>query len=77
MTQRLRIKKLIEFGSGGGLEWGLREKKKLGHWMFFLFCGMCLFLGILKICANGWFGSTIERAGFDQVSSFLAMKLNI
>lgn len=77
VTQRLRIKRLIEFGSGGGLEWGLREKKKLGHWMFFLFCGMCLFLGILKICANGWFGSTIERAGFDQVSSFPAMKLNI
>lgn len=75
MTQRLHIKKLIGFGSGGGLEWGLREKKKLGHWMFFLFCGMCLFLGILKICANGWFGSAIERAGFDQVSSSPAMKL--
>ncbi|CAN6680757.1 unnamed protein product [Malus baccata var. baccata] len=41
---------------------GLREKRKLGHWMFFAFCGVCLFLGILKICATGWFGSVIETA---------------
>lgn len=46
---------------------GFRERKKLGHWMFLGFCGMCLFLGVLKICANGWFGSAIERAGSSQV----------
>lgn len=38
----------------------LREKRKLGHFMFMLFCSLCLFLGILKICMNGWFGSVIE-----------------
>uniref|UniRef100_A0A803NTL9 O-fucosyltransferase family protein n=1 Tax=Cannabis sativa TaxID=3483 RepID=A0A803NTL9_CANSA len=48
---------------------GLKERKKLGHWMFLVFCGMCLFLGVFKICATGWFGSTIDRAGFDQDSS--------
>lgn len=51
------------------VEFGLRERKKLGHLMFLLFCGMCLFLGLLKICATGWFGSAIERAGFNQVGS--------
>lgn len=48
---------------------GLREKKKLGHWMFLVFCSLCLFLGVLKICAIGWFGSAIERAGSDRDSS--------
>lgn len=51
------------------VEFGLRERKKLGHLMFFLFCGVCLFLGLLKICATGWFGSAIERAGSNQVGS--------
>lgn len=47
---------------------GLRERKRLlGRWMFFLFCGFCLFLGVFKICAYGWFGSTIERAHSAQV----------
>ena len=53
----------------GVVELGFREKKKLGHWMFFLFCGMCIFLGLLKICATGWFGSTIESATSNQVTS--------
>lgn len=47
---------------------GLREKKKIGHWMFVVFCGVCLFLGVLKICATGWLGSAIERAESSQVS---------
>lgn len=51
------------------VELGLRERKKLGHWMFLLFCGLCIFLGLVKICATGWFGSAIERAGSNQVSS--------
>lgn len=45
---------------------GLRERKKLGHWMFLVFCGVCLFLGVLKICANGWFGFAIDQASSDQ-----------
>ncbi|KAK9948089.1 hypothetical protein M0R45_003677 [Rubus argutus] len=48
------------------VEMGLRERKNLGHWMFFAFCGVCLFLGILKICATGWFGSAIETARSNQ-----------
>ncbi|GAB2291616.1 O-fucosyltransferase 35 [Dionaea muscipula] len=36
---------------------GLREKKRLGQWMFFLFCGACLMMGVFKICANGFFGT--------------------
>ncbi|KAJ9687950.1 hypothetical protein PVL29_013935 [Vitis rotundifolia] len=48
------------------LDLGLRERKKLGHWMFFAFCGVCLFLGVLKICATGWFGSAIDRIGSHQ-----------
>ena len=35
--------------------------------MFLVFCGVCVFLGVLKICATGWFGSTLERAGSNQV----------
>ncbi|XVF48903.1 hypothetical protein PTKIN_Ptkin03bG0225700 [Pterospermum kingtungense] len=48
------------------LEFGLKERKKLGHWMFFVFCGVCLFLGVFKICATGWFGSAIETVTSDQ-----------
>ncbi|KAL5572361.1 hypothetical protein UlMin_021958 [Ulmus minor] len=55
----------------------LREKKKLGHWMFLVFCGLCLFLGVLKICATGWFGSAIERAGFDLDSSDSINRLHL
>ncbi|GFY98512.1 O-fucosyltransferase family protein [Actinidia rufa] len=68
VTQRVHLRKPTGFGSAGGaaLGLGLRERKKLGHWMFFLFCGVCLFVGVLKICANGWFGSAIERIGSDQ-----------
>ncbi|XP_077230346.1 O-fucosyltransferase 35-like [Tasmannia lanceolata] len=47
---------------------GLRERKKLGHWVFLVFCSVCLFWGLLKICANGWFGSEIEKAGNYQES---------
>ncbi|XP_058108588.1 O-fucosyltransferase 35 [Magnolia sinica] len=37
------------------------RRRRLGHWMFLLFCGVCLFLGVLKISANGWFGFAVER----------------
>ncbi|XP_021912392.1 uncharacterized protein At1g04910 isoform X2 [Carica papaya] len=50
------------------LELGIRERKKLGHWMFLVFCGVCLFLGVFKICATGWFGSTIEMASSNQLN---------
>lgn len=50
----------------GSVDLGFRERKKLGHWMFFLFCGVCLFLGILKICVHGWFGSVLDKAASNQ-----------
>ncbi|CAN1337883.1 O-fucosyltransferase 35 [Linum perenne] len=51
---------------GGGIgsavkEFGLRERKKLGQWMFFVFCGICLFVGVFKICAGGCFGSALDH----------------
>ena len=49
------------------LDFGLKERKKLGHWMFLFFCGVCLFLGVFKICATGWFGSAIETITSNQV----------
>lgn len=30
------------------------QKKNCGQWVFLLFCGFCLFLGLLKICATAW-----------------------
>ncbi|KAK8503163.1 hypothetical protein V6N13_025917 [Hibiscus sabdariffa] len=48
------------------LEFGLKERKRLGHWTFLVFCGVCLFLGVLKICATGWFRSAIETATTNQ-----------
>lgn len=50
------------------VDWRLRERKKLGHWMFLVFCGVCLFMGVVKMCATGWLGSAIERAQTNQVS---------
>ncbi|KAF6140526.1 hypothetical protein GIB67_035553 [Kingdonia uniflora] len=46
----------------------LREKRRLGglHLMFLVFCGVCLFLVVLKICTIGWFGSAVERFGYYQ-----------
>jgi hypothetical protein len=38
--------------------------------MFLVFCGVCLFMGVLKICATGWLGSAIEKAQSYQVFLF-------
>ncbi|XP_021647425.2 O-fucosyltransferase 35 isoform X2 [Hevea brasiliensis] len=72
VTQRVHggiVKSLFnkkgDFGSAV-VDLGFRERKKLGHWMFFVFCGVCLFLGALKICANGWFGSALESVASNQ-----------
>lgn len=54
-------------------EFSLRERKKLGHWMFFAFCGLCLFMGVFKICATGWFGSAIDAAASDLVNQDLCV----
>ncbi|XP_021715000.1 uncharacterized protein At1g04910-like [Chenopodium quinoa] len=43
----------------GVVELGFRERKKLGQWMFFLFCGVCLLLGVFRIFEGGLFGSSM------------------
>ncbi|OAY64664.1 Uncharacterized protein ACMD2_20236 [Ananas comosus] len=42
-------------------EVGLRERKRLGNVLFLVFCGVCLLLGVVKICVGGWLGATINR----------------
>lgn len=69
VIQRVHLRKKLESLSvdfGFGLE--LKGRRKLGHWMFLVFCGMCLFLGVLKFCAYGWFGSAIDRVAYSQVN---------
>ncbi|KAK7328826.1 hypothetical protein VNO77_22950 [Canavalia gladiata] len=45
-----------------------RERnKKLSHWMFLLFCGICLFLGLLKICATRWCFHSVIHSGHESV----------
>ncbi|KFK31608.1 hypothetical protein AALP_AA6G135200 [Arabis alpina] len=58
-------------------DFSLKEKKKLGHWMFFFFCGVCLFMGVFKICATGWFGSAIDGAASDQELSNSIPRVNL
>ncbi|WCJ42788.1 O-fucosyltransferase family protein [Euphorbia peplus] len=50
------LNKKVGIGSGDFVG-GFKERRKLGHWMFFLFCGVCLFLGFVKI----WFGSVLDH----------------
>lgn len=64
MHLRRKISSLSVDLGGFGLE--IKERRKLGQWMFLMFCGMCLFLGVFKICATGWFGSAIDRLGGNQ-----------
>ncbi|XP_039051201.1 O-fucosyltransferase 35-like [Hibiscus syriacus] len=65
LSQRKGLLKKQSVGSMV-LDFGLKERKRLGHWMFLVFCGFCLFLGVFKICATGWFRSAIETATSDQ-----------
>ncbi|KAL5728609.1 O-fucosyltransferase 35 [Ranunculus cassubicifolius] len=44
------------------------KKRLVGHFMFFIFCGICFFMGILKFCANGWFGSLLDRSTYQDHS---------
>lgn len=84
LTQRVHAGVVKSFlnskKSGGGIgirtsiesvvgDLGFRGRKKLGQWMFFVFCGVCLFLGVFKICVSGWLGSAIENAASNQDTS--------
>jgi len=58
-------KKVLGGGSttvGAVVELGLRERRKLGQWMFFFFCGVCLLLGVFKIFFGGLVGSAIDSS---------------
>ncbi|KAI4376494.1 hypothetical protein MLD38_014250 [Melastoma candidum] len=70
IRERLGWKRKVEsvVASGlGGVDIKERRKLEKGWRMFLVFCGVCVFLGVLKFCANGWFGSAIERAQSDRV----------
>ncbi|KAL6537729.1 O-fucosyltransferase 35 [Orobanche hederae] len=69
VAQRVYLRRKISSLSVDLGDFGLQLKgrKKLGQWMFFMFCGLCLFMGVLKICATGWFGSSIDRLGSNQI----------
>ncbi|XP_057422268.1 O-fucosyltransferase 35 [Lotus japonicus] len=67
VTQRVHVKSLLKKRIESiVVDLGSREKKKLGHWMFLVFCGVCLFMGVLKICATGWLGSALDKAQFNN-----------
>ncbi|KAL2945105.1 O-fucosyltransferase 35 [Bienertia sinuspersici] len=52
---------------GSVVELGFRERKRLGQWMFFFFCGVCLLLGIFRILEGGLFGSSFDSAHSNHV----------
>ncbi|XP_073289837.1 O-fucosyltransferase 35-like isoform X3 [Primulina huaijiensis] len=70
VAQRVHLRRKIQSLSVdfGELGLELKGKKKLGQWMFLMFCGVCLFMGVFKICATGWFGSTVDRLSNNQHS---------
>lgn len=70
VTQRVHVRGLLLKKPLASIveDLGLREKKRIGHWMFLLFCGVCLFMGVVKMCATGWLGSAIETAQSNKVS---------
>lgn len=45
---------------------GLRERKKIGNFLFLTFCGVCLFLGVIKIFAGDWVGYSLDSTGHYQ-----------
>ncbi|KAK1279992.1 hypothetical protein QJS04_geneDACA004925 [Acorus gramineus] len=62
---RLRLGVPPLFGKGlfrrPPTEIGFREKKRLGNLMFLVFCGVCVFLGLMKIFVNGWFWFVVDK----------------
>ncbi|GLT74290.1 hypothetical protein SLA2020_460950 [Shorea laevis] len=82
LSQRVHggvVKSLLRKPGVGSMvfELGLRETRKLRHWMFFAFCGVCLFLGVFKICATWWLGSTIESVALNQDYSDSSTRLGV
>ncbi|PKA47041.1 Uncharacterized protein AXF42_Ash011715 [Apostasia shenzhenica] len=45
------------------VELPFRDRRRLGNFVFLVFCGVCLWLGVMKMFASGWLGSLlVERA---------------
>ncbi|KAK8949541.1 hypothetical protein KSP39_PZI006274 [Platanthera zijinensis] len=66
----------IRFRLGKGVferpvaELTFRDRRRLGNLVFLVFCGVCLWLGVMKIFAGGWLGSLLaERSEHYQKSS--------
>ncbi|CAN0841418.1 O-fucosyltransferase 35 [Linum grandiflorum] len=75
LVQRVNAKTRKPSGGIGSFagEFELKERKKLGQWMFLVFCSLCFFLGVFKICAGGWFGS---RSSFDRPTYHQDLEVN-
>ncbi|CAA7401264.1 unnamed protein product [Spirodela intermedia] len=64
LRSRLPVPQLVgkgllkKSGLAVGAEFVPRERRKLRNLMFFCFCGVCLLLGLAKICATRWVGFT-------------------
>ncbi|KAG0467588.1 hypothetical protein HPP92_019168 [Vanilla planifolia] len=51
-------------------ELSFRGRSRLGNLVFLVFCGVCLWLGVMKIFAGGWLGALLaERAERHQEGS--------
>ncbi|XP_020227164.1 O-fucosyltransferase 35 [Cajanus cajan] len=79
VTQRVHVKGLLLKKPLASIveDLGLRERKKIGHWMFLVFCGVCFFMGVLKICATGWLRSAVERTQSNKELSDSIASLNL
>jgi len=53
------------------------KRNKFGHWVFFLFCGLCLFLGLLKICATAWWFRSSVHSTSESVQVSVMTRLNL
>lgn len=40
----------------GVVDLGVQGRRKIGNFLFFAFCGVCLMLGLVKMFAGGWLG---------------------
>jgi len=53
------------------------KRNKFGQWVFFLFCGVCLFVGLLKICATAWWFRSSVHSTRESVQVSVIPRLNL
>lgn len=70
LTFRVRFGAIKFLGKkNAGFDLGIvRERKRLGNFMFVCFCGFFLVLGLIKICATGWMSGYSNSGVTDKVS---------